>query len=96
MHPIEFPGSYVIGKPKDMTDEQCSDIYAQSFTTGDGFPVFRMAWQPSLEDINAINAGRPVYLDITGTHYEQTADKFYKIGLRPHSLFTTDDNGDIN
>lgn len=96
MHPVEFPGSYVIGKPADMTDEQCSSIYAQSFTDSDGFPRFRMAWQPSYEDKIAVAEGRPVFIDITGAHYEETAKAFYKCGLRPHSVFTFDEHGNIN
>ena len=96
MHPVEFPGSYVIGKPKDMTDEECSSIYARSFVTENGFPVFRMAWQPSYEDKIAIAEGRPIYIDITGAHYEETVKAFYKVGLRPHSVFTLDENGEIN
>jgi hypothetical protein len=30
MHPIEFEGSRMIGKPDDMTDEQCFGIPAGS------------------------------------------------------------------
>jgi hypothetical protein len=29
MHPVEFSGSVSIGKPKDMTDEQCYSIWAK-------------------------------------------------------------------
>lgn len=29
MHPVEFPGSVPISKPKDMTDEQCSMAWAK-------------------------------------------------------------------
>jgi len=40
MHPVEFEGSRMIGKPADMTDEQCFGIPAGSGTDDQGFPYF--------------------------------------------------------
>lgn len=90
--PIEFPGSKVIGKPENMTDEQCFSLYAQSvdyvLTDVNGQQVqARMwveAWKPSKEDIEAINRGEPIWLQI------------HSIGLPPVAVFTIDEKGELN
>ena len=38
MHPVEFEGSKPIGKPKDMTDEQCFSVWAK-FGMGSIFTI---------------------------------------------------------
>lgn len=50
----------------------------------DNFPYYLTAWQPNKEDIEAINAGRPVYV--------KTLSK----GLPPMALFTLDENNGPN
>lgn len=80
MRAIDFPESNItFGKPSDMTDEQCFSISAYK---GDGF--INTVWLPNKEDIEAINAGRPIILSIVGN------------GMPPVSLFTCDEQGNIN
>lgn len=73
MQPINFPGARLIGKPENMTDEQCMSIYAMlvdhTATGADGEQyntrVWIEAWKPSKEDIEAISRGEPVWLQIS-------------------------------
>jgi len=78
MHPIKFPGAVPIQKPDDMTDEQCSSIYAFVAVDKQGFPFYLTAWQPAKEDLDAFNNGEPVYV------------KTICRQLPPMELFTTD------
>ncbi|HRS66203.1 MAG TPA: hypothetical protein P5519_10010 [Spirochaetia bacterium] len=59
-----------------MTDEQCGDLTVFRGNTSDGMPCIISKWQPSKEDIEAINRGDGIYLSITGH------------GMPPVSLFT--------
>lgn len=97
---INFEGAREIGKPKNMTDEECSSLaILQSYserpevrpefvmvgeTEGPPYPFTLSCWQPSKEDIEAVNAGRPVWVRIL-THT-----------VHPIGLFTTDEAGQIN
>lgn len=82
---IPFEGSREIGKPKSMKDEECSglEIY-QGVTTPENWPFTLSYWQPSKEDIEAMNAGRGIWVRIL-SHT-----------VVPMSLFTLDDKGEIN
>jgi hypothetical protein len=77
MLPVHFDESNkIFNKPECMTDEECSSLSVWQGHTTDGLPVIISKWQPSKEDIEAINNGRAIYLSITG------------IGMPPVSLFT--------
>ena len=85
MRPIEFEASNIVfGKPESMTDEQCFSIEAYKGIDDNGFTYINTVWMPSKEDIEAINAGRPIILSIYGE------------GMPPVNLFTNDENGIIN
>lgn len=92
MHPIQFEGAEEVGKPKEMTDEQCYSLWAHKqdykFTGSDGIEhdarVWTEMWQPSKEDKEAIAAGRPIILQI------------HSYGLPPVAVFTCDENGQPN
>lgn len=84
MQPVDFPGAREIGKPKDMTDEQCTPIMADSGTDADGFHYWLTAWRPSHEDMQALWRGEPIYV------------KTLSAGLPPMSLFTMAENGKPN
>jgi hypothetical protein len=92
MHPINFPGAQEVGKPENMTDEQCFSVYATKgtyeFTGADGVQYqatfWTEAWKPSKEDIEAINRGEPIYIQI------------HSAGLPPISVFTLNENGESN
>jgi hypothetical protein len=85
MMPVDFEGSNtVLTKPKGMTDEQCMSVPAYRNIDDAGFPFTLTVWQPSKEDIDAINAGRPICLKVLG------------ITPPPVSLFTVDENCNPN
>lgn len=92
MKPIQFEGAHEVGKPKEMTDEQCSSLWARDddyeFIGPDSVlhqaRVWTEVWQPNQHDIEAINAGRPIILQI---HSE---------GLPPVSILTLNENGEPN
>jgi hypothetical protein len=92
MHPINFLGAEEIVKPENMTDEQCFSVYATKheyeYTGLDGViykaTYYTEAWKPSKEDIEAINRGEPIYIQV------------HSNGLPPISLFTMDEEGRSN
>lgn len=85
MMPIDFPGSNLtLTKPENMTDEQCMAIKAFTGVDTDGFAFILTLWQPSKEDIEAINAGRPICVKTMGANFS------------PMAIFTTDEQGGVN
>lgn len=97
---INFDGAREIGKPQSMTDEECSGLPIMQAHTGqaydlpafvqagvcDGppYPYTLSAWKPSREDLEALNAGRPIWV------------RFLTHTVYPMALFTTDEVGQIN
>ncbi len=82
---IDFPeANHTIGKPHDMTDEECHSVRAHVGKDETNTPFISTVWQPSYEDLKALNAGRPVVLKILG------------MGMPPVSLYTVDDEGNPN
>jgi hypothetical protein len=92
MHPINFPGAKYVGKPENVKDEHCFGMPAMPveypYTGEDGKQyqgrMWVEMWQPSREDIEAINAGRPIILQI------------HSFALPPVAAFTLDENGNSN
>lgn len=84
MLPVPFDGSRPIAKPATMTDEQCSSLEVMDGVDGMGVPFYVSCWQLSKEDIEAVNAGRPVWLKVCG------------IAHPPVALFTCDADGVLN
>lgn len=77
MTPVNFPqANRVFTKPEGWTDEQCGDLHVWAGEVEGVGPVNISAWQPSEKDIEAINAGKPVFLSVCGQ------------GLPPVSVFT--------
>ncbi len=72
MLPIPFPESnFTYTKPEGWTDEQCSDLHVWTGPVpidgaGNKVNTIISKWQPSKEDIEAINNGGAIYLSITG------------------------------
>jgi len=78
MTPIKFEGANVIlTRPEDITDEQCGSVHALRGTDEDGLPFVMTAWEPTPEEVLAIQAGAPIYLKVCG------------ISMPPVSLFAT-------
>lgn len=84
MQPIKFEGAIEVGKPEGLTDQQCTSIWALKGVDAGGFVFWVELWQPSYEDIQAINRGEPIVVKILSK------------GLPPILLFTVDENGESN
>lgn len=71
MLPISFPQqNFVYTKPEGWTDEQCGDLGVWKGNVpiddnGNTAHTIISCWQPSKEDIEAIVAGKPIFLFIT-------------------------------
>ena len=64
---VDFIGSNIeLGKPADMSDEQCHSVRAMVGIDEEGLPFTITAWQPNYEDLQALNAGRPLMLHVVG------------------------------
>ena len=82
---IDFEGTNIqLDKPSNMTDAQCASVRAFAGVDNDGFPFFLTAWQPSKEDIEAINSGRPIMLKLLGDRFQ------------PVAMYTYDENYNAN
>lgn len=86
MRAIDFPqANKQYGKPESMTDEECYPVSAYEHQDEYGNVVYiNTVWQPNVDDIKAINEGRPVVMSM------------HCSGLVPHALFTYDENGNSN
>jgi hypothetical protein len=94
---IFFEGAREIKKPPAMKDEDCASAWALPVDepkelivgpNGETETVMCRRWvlayMPNREDMEAVAAGRPIFLSIMGTQ------------LAPHAVFTLDENGDAN
>lgn len=85
MIPIDFEGSNKkYTKPKGWTDEECGDLHTLETITEQGQPLIISCWQPNKEDIEAINAGRPIWL------------KMISNGMCPVEVLTLNENHESN
>jgi hypothetical protein len=82
MLPVDFPErNFVYQKPKDWTDEQCSDLPvwkgdAPIDDEGNKAPVIISCWRLSKEDLEETQRTGLIYLSISGA------------GMPPVALFT--------
>lgn len=84
MHPVNFEGAREIGKPQNMTEEECTSIWAMDGVDSAGYHYWLTAWKPSYEDLQALNRGEPIYI------------KTLSDGLPPMALFTLNEKGESN
>ena len=76
MLPVDFPQSNIcFNKPESMTDEQCLPIKVFKGNRGD-MPIIISKWQPNKEDLDALNQGAGLWLEIVG------------VGLTPVAVYT--------
>lgn len=78
MTPVDFPEANAsLGAPQGMSENQVQTVccLVQQILGGscDGLPQVVVAWQPSLEEVELIRQGKPIYLSVIG-------------GLPPHYL----------
>jgi len=95
-----FQGAREIGKPKNMTDEECGGLpifqaysekpeeppqfAAAGVIEGTQYPFTLTHWMPSKEDLDALNSGRGLWV------------RFLSITVYPMAVFTLDEAGQIN
>jgi hypothetical protein len=82
---VDFEGSNADwGKPDSMSDEECMPVSAYNHYTEEGelLSVTTM-WMPNKEDLEALNAGRGLMLQVHGV-------------MVPVALFTFNEKGEIN
>lgn len=85
MLPIDFEGSNLtLNKPENMTDEECMSIQAYRGIDKESVPFICTCWQPSKEDIEAIAAGRPIWVSTLGHSFA------------PMSIYTMDEKDQAN
>ncbi len=68
--------NFTYGKPESMTDEQCMSLRVFRGANTDNLPVVISKWQPNKEDIEAINRGEGIWLEVLGN------------GIPPVTLYT--------
>lgn len=78
------------GPPQGKTEEDCQTIRALEGRDDFG-PYVLVCFQPSLEDINAITAGRQVWVKICGVFAEDGRPT-----MMPIAIYTADENGEPN
>ncbi len=65
---VDFEGTnHAFGKPEDMTDQQCGTLRVKRGLReieGDKFIVSTSGWKPSAEDLERLNNGGLVFLNI--------------------------------
>lgn len=66
MQPYNFPGSVKISPLKGVTNEKYLETWAAAGKDSYGNECIVVAWKPSYEDLQALNRGEPVYINITG------------------------------
>ena len=106
MIPVSFEGAKEIKKPADMTDEQCTSIWAKC-----GFDALTVVFKngaasvpPSVyQSIDAdqfpfyLTAWKPSYEDLQALNRgEPIYIKTLSTGLPPMALFTLDEKGEAN
>lgn len=86
MLPTDFEDRNILITPASNMPESKSYPYIPGFfgVDGSGLYIFITAWQPSKEDMDAIKAGRPIFVKVYSDH------------MSPLSLFTRDEIGEIN
>lgn len=85
MRPIDFRGSNItFNKPDNMTDEECVPLHAFKGQTETKHPVIITLWQPSKEDLDALNEGQPIHIQLTSQV------------MPPIAVFTVSKEGEVN
>lgn len=86
MLPADFQErNKIYTKPKEWTDEECSDLYVYEGVENEtGRPFCASLWMPSKEDIEAVLAGRGIVIKLS-------------IPVQcPIAVWTVDENGEVN
>lgn len=83
MQPVEFPGSKQVPMPENMAKEYIN-LWGMVGIDAKKRPFILTAWQPSYEDMQALNRGEPIYVKQLG------------FDLPPVILFTLDEEQNSN
>lgn len=63
----------ILGKPENMTDEQCLPLPVFKGKDTSGFNIIISCWKLSKEDIEEINKNGTIYLSIVGNNMPPVA-----------------------
>lgn len=87
MQPVTFAGANTEWKrPEGTTEQQCSTLPVLKGVTKFGAAeavVSRSAWKPSEEELEMLNAGSVVYLDVFGVHHPVVSVTCYEREIEP-------------
>lgn len=107
MNPVHFEGASEVGKPKDMTDEQCYSVWAtRGFHSllevmdewhDKAVPPFHANIDQSINCVYYLTAWKPSYEDLQALNRgEPVYVKTVAHGLPPMALFTLNEQGQPN
>jgi hypothetical protein len=92
MHFVDFEGTnFAFTKPEDMTDQQCRTLRVKRGMTeidGEKYPVSTSGWKPTAEDLERLNAGGLIYLNIFGLGHPPVSVSTELIETEPLSTRT--------
>ena len=81
MMPVDFEEANItLGPPRGSSREEVFELRACKGHAPDGIPCFVTCWKPSLEDLEALNSGRPLIIQNLG-------EVFF-----PMAVWTTDED----
>jgi hypothetical protein len=87
MYFTDFPeANFTFTKPENMRDDQCGTLRVQrglADVGGEKFPVSISAWKPEPEDIERINNGGLIYLNIFGNGHPMVSVSTEKREVEP-------------
>jgi hypothetical protein len=56
-----------LGKPSDMSDEECKPLHVRRCTDESGYAIMQSAWFPSPDELKRMQEGAPVIFTVYGT-----------------------------
>lgn len=88
MSPVAFPEVNArFGPPPDLADSQCMTIYAYMGQVQggsvDGSQIVVTAWKPSIEEIELMKQGQPIFLSFIGGLPPHFASLNFNTASRP-------------
>ena len=87
MYFTDFPGTnHAFGKPSNVREDQCGTLrvkHALTDVNGTAFPVSISGWKPSAEDLERLNAGGLIYLNVFGNGHPMVSVSTEMLETKP-------------
>lgn len=84
---VDFEGTnFAFTKPENTTDDQCGTLRVQRGLVeieGQDFPVNTSGWKPSPEDLERLNNGGLIFLNIFGAGHPMVSVGTEKLPIKP-------------